>query len=197
MSPQLQELVHSRLHLLHNPTLPVWLGRQPQPYLDVLLHGSLDRVVCCTNRSLYPLGQSLGCRDECRRRWRLHCGNNHMAQLCISVSWRSLGPKLHQEHGRAVPYAFRKRCCHSGRSCWSNICIALYQGKDDRGRSGGWMGKDQGYWQSSQSVGRSLQGKKIMKAIYIKRSTSSILNFLGAWGSLKSHLHYSALIRAN
>ena len=35
---ELQELVHRHLHLLLRTALPLLLGRQPQPHLDLLLH---------------------------------------------------------------------------------------------------------------------------------------------------------------
>merc|ERR1719341_1449962 len=67
---QLQELVHRPLHFLLHPSLPLLLGRQPQPRLDLLLHRHPHLLLRGTHRHVHPVGACNLHRGDQRGDWR-------------------------------------------------------------------------------------------------------------------------------
>ena len=72
---QLQELVHRLLHVSLHPALPLLLGRQPQPLLDLLFHWNPLGVERRPNRALHFVGQGDGGRCVFSTRFFLSCNN--------------------------------------------------------------------------------------------------------------------------
>ena len=62
-SAELQELVHSAVHVHVHPAVPVLLGRQPQPGLDLLLHWDSHRVQRRPHLTVNPVGEGNGGRS--------------------------------------------------------------------------------------------------------------------------------------
>ena len=120
-------------------------------------------------------------RNDCWRDWWMLLRNGHVAVLRRPVrGW--VGPIfLCQEHRKGIPHVGWQHHRHLCRSFTCHRRLAHHQEIHDSRGSRGWVGKDQGYWQPSLTVGSGLQGGQKSRLLY----------------TTGSHWNYPPLFRAS
>ena len=156
---QLQELVYCHHNLSIHPPVPLLLGSQLKPHLDLLLHWHPHCLLCYPHCSLHPVGQS---HQLCCHQWSgggSHCWHVSLVDLGQHFWRRTLCCNLCQKHWSGNTYVVWKHHSYWNGCSVHHSCYFHHKVEHDSWDWRGGVGENQRHWQPSQSMGCQVPGR--------------------------------------